>query len=46
MVMDTESESVGTIICPVCATSVRADMVLWVLKGKWYCSEKCVRKAL
>lgn len=46
MATDTEADPGSSIICPTCAERVSAEMTLWVLMGKWYCSEKCVRAAL
>lgn len=34
------------IVCPTCGVTISADITLWVLNGKWYCSERCVRDGL
>lgn len=37
--------SEAVIVCPACGEEVSPANTLWTWLGKWYCSERCVRKA-
>jgi hypothetical protein len=40
------AEENGVVICPSCGEVIDTSITLWLLLGKWYCSEKCVRASM
>lgn len=41
--MTQEQADYRVVVCPTCGKDITSDTPLWLLLGRWYCSEQCVR---
>lgn len=33
------------VYCPTCAEEIDTDRCVWLVRGRFYCSERCAKKA-
>jgi hypothetical protein len=41
----TGEEAVAPLPCPWCTQDIDTEEMIWMVRGKFYCSEKCARGA-